>query len=106
MSTVPFNPDGWLDVATIILVALIAAVPSWLAHRNTQLTRDIKAQVVNGHKDAPPMRADLDRAIAAIDALASDIRLLRKDLMAEEEHRRLQISDLRSELEHRTGRHH
>jgi hypothetical protein len=33
------------------------------------------------------------------------VRRLRKDLMAEEDHRRLQISDLRDELDHRTGRH-
>lgn len=102
----PYNPDGWLDGAILLALALITAVPSWMAHRNHKLAQDIKAQVVNGHKDAPPMRADLDRAIAAIDALANDVRLLRRDLMAEEEHRRVQINDLRAEVQHRTkGRH-
>lgn len=103
MNTIP-DPENWLDVVTILAVALIAAVPSWLAHRNHQSIRDIKDQVVNGHKDAPPLRADLDRAIAAINDLADDVRGLRKDLMAEEHHRRLQISDLRDELDHRTGK--
>jgi len=102
MNTIP-DPENWLDVFTILAVALIAAVPSWLAHKNHKVVKDIKDQVVNGHEN--PMRFDLDRAIAAIDALGEDVRRLRKDLMAEEDHRRLQISDLRDELDHRTGRH-
>jgi hypothetical protein len=103
VTTVPFQPDDWMDVFTILAVALIAAVPSWLAHRNHKVVKDIKNQVVNGHEN--PMRFDLDRAIDAISALGEDVRRLRKDLMAEEDHRRLQISDLRDELDHRTGRH-
>lgn len=102
MNTIP-DPENWLDVFTILAVALIAAVPSWLAHRNHKVVKDIKNQVVNGHEN--PMRFDLDRAIDAISALGEDVRRLRKDLMAEEDHRRLQISDLRDELDHRTGRH-
>jgi len=102
MQTIP-DPENWMDVLTILAVALIAAVPSWLAHKNHKVVKDIKDQVVNGHEN--PMRFDLDRAIAAIDALGEDVRRLRKDLMAEEDHRRLQISDLRDELDHRTGRH-
>lgn len=102
MNTIP-DPENLLDVITILAVALIAAVPSWLAARNHKVVKDIKDQVVNGHEN--PMRFDLDRAIAAIDALGEDVRLLRKDLMAEENHRRLQITDLREELDHRTGKH-
>ena len=30
MNTIP-NPDDWMDVITIIAVALIAGVPSWFA---------------------------------------------------------------------------
>lgn len=101
MNTIP-DPENWLDVVTILAVALIAAVPSWLAHRNHKVVKDIKDQVVNGHEQ--PMRFDLDRAISAIADLADDVRNLRKDLMAEEDHRRVQISDLRDEIEHRTGK--
>jgi hypothetical protein len=100
----PFNPDNWMDVFTILAVALIAAVPSWLAHRNHKVVKEIKGQVVNGHADTN-LRNDVDRAIAAITDLAQDVRNLRKSLMDEESHRRLQISDLRDELDHRTGRH-
>lgn len=101
MTTIP-DPENWLDVFTILMVALIAAVQSWLTHRNHKTIRDIKDQVVNGHEN--PMRFDLDRAISAISDLADDVRNLRKDLMAEEDHRRVQISDLRDEIEHRTGK--
>lgn len=101
MNTIP-NPDNWMDVFTIIAVALIAAVPSWLTYKNHKVVKDIKNQVVNGHEN--PMRFDLDQAISAIADLADDVRNLRKDLMAEENHRRLQISDLRDEIEHRTGK--
>lgn len=103
MNAIP-DPENWLDVVTILAVALIAAVPSWLAARNHKVVKDIKDQVVNGHEQ--PMRFDLDRAIDAINALGDDLRRLRKDLMAEEDHRRLQIADLREELDHRTGKHH
>lgn len=102
MNTIP-DPENWIDVVTILAVALIAAVPSWLAARNHKVVKDIKDQVVNGHEQ--PMRFDLDRAIDAINALGDDLRRLRKDLMAEEDHRRLQIADLREELDHRTGKH-
>jgi hypothetical protein len=102
VNTIP-NPDNWMDVFTILAVALIAAVPSWLAHRNHKVVRDIKDQVVNGHEK--PMRFDLDRISEAVENVAEDVRRLRKDLMDEEKHRRLQISDLREELDHRTGRH-
>jgi hypothetical protein len=105
MNSIGFNPDSWLDVATIIAVAIIAAVPSWLAHRNHKVVNEIRGQVVNGHKDAPPLRDDLDKVIAALNDLSHDMRALKTDLMAESDHRRLQISDLRDELDHRDRRH-
>lgn len=101
MNTIP-DPENWLDVVTILAVALIAAVPSWLAHRNHKVVKDIKDQVVNGHEN--PMRFDLDRVIAAVDSLTEDVRHLRKDLMQEEDHRRVQIADLRDEIDHQRGK--
>lgn len=99
----PYNPDGWLDAGVLIALALIAAVPSWLAHRNHQLAKDIKEQVKNQH--ATNLRDDIDRAIHAVEALAHDVRTLRTDLMAEGDHRRRAVDELYSELDHRTGRH-
>lgn len=100
--------NDWLDLAAnayigLVLIA-VAAVPSWLAARNHRSIRDIKDQVVNGHADTN-LRNDIDKALQAIESLAQDVRGLRRDQMAEEEHRRLQVADLRSELDHRTGKH-
>ena len=103
MNTIP-DPENWLDVITILSVALIAAVPSWLAHRNHQLSKDIKEQVKNAH--GTNLRDDIDRAIHAVEALAHDVRNLRSDLMAEGDHRRRAVDELYHELDHRTGRHH
>lgn len=96
MNTIP-DPENWLDVFTILMVALIAAVPSWLAHRNHKTINDIKSQVVNGHES--PMRSDLDKAIAAIEALANDIKNLRADVAMEESRRRSQIEDLAGDVD-------
>lgn len=96
MNTIP-DPENLLDVFTILAVAVIAAIPSWLAARNHKTIRDIKNQVVNGHTE--PLRSDLDKAIAAIQALANDVTGLRKDLAMEEDRRRTQISDLADDVD-------
>ena len=104
MNTIP-NPDSFLDVFTILAVALIAAVPSWLAARNHRSIKEISGktetiigQVQNWHT-GPPLRADLDRAIAAIEALAQDISGLRADLHEERKSRTAQVEDLRSDVD-------
>lgn len=103
------DAENWIDILDHIWIGLVvivaAVVPSVFAARNHRGIRDIKDQVVNGHKDAPPMRADLDRAIQAIDDLGTEVRGLRADLLAESAHRRAQIHDLQDEIEHRTGKH-
>ena len=95
-----YNPDNLLDVLDHLILALtgigVVAIPSWLSARNHKSLRDIKDQVVNGHSS--PMRADLDRAIAAIEALAQDVRAIRHDLHEEEERRRDHIAELRDEV--------
>ena len=93
--------NDWLDLVAnawigVVLIA-VAAVPSALAARNHKTIRDIKDQVVNGHTS--PLRADLDRALAAIEALAVDISGLRQELLMEETRRRTQISDLASDVD-------
>lgn len=93
--------ENLLDLANNVWIGVVvicaAAVPSWLAHRNHQTIRDIKDQVVNGHTS--PLRADLDKALAAIEALAQDLTGLRKDLAMEEDRRRTQISDLANDVD-------
>jgi len=96
-----YNPDSWMDVVDHLWIGLvfitIAGVPSWFAARNHRSIKDIKAQVVNGHEK--PMREDLDRAISAIEALANDVGRLRHDLSSEEDRRRVQIDELRDDVD-------
>lgn len=100
MNTIP-NPDSWMDVLTILAVAAMASVPSWFAIKAAKSSESVRKQVVNGHADAPPMRADLDRVIAALDRLGSDVQAIRKDLREEEERRRDHVGELREELHRR-----
>lgn len=97
------NPDNWLDLVAyawygLVLIA-IAAVPSALAVKNHKTLAEVHTEVKNSH--ASNLRDDLDRAIAAIDAIGHDVRGLRQDLMAEEDRRRRDVA----ELETRIGRH-
>lgn len=94
-----FNPDSWMDVFTIIASTLLVAVPSYFSVKAHRATEEVKSQVVNGHAGAPPLRADLDRAINAIDALARDVTALRRDLVDEEERRHRNVSELRDEVD-------
>ena len=98
MNTIP-NPDSWMDVATIIVVALIAGLPAWLALRSHKEVRKqgesveaIKGHVVNGHER--PMRADLDALLVAMETLreaVEDERALRRE----------QIHELRADIDSR-----
>lgn len=114
MNTIP-NPDNWMDVATILLVALIAAVPSWLALRSHKAVRDqagavedIKAQVVNGHEGKPALRADIDmirEEIAGIrDELRGGFAALRGDIGEERATRRSEDAAIRDQIARRYPR--
>lgn len=98
-----YDPQDFIDLIDhawygLVLIA-VAAVPSWFAARNHKSLAEVKDQVKNKH--STNLRDDVDRAIAAIDALAHDVRGLRQDLMAEEDRRRRDVAD----LENRIGRH-
>lgn len=99
--------DNWLDLVANawigVVLILVAAVPSWLAARNHKTLQAVKGSVINNH--TTPMREDVDRLSEAIEAMSEDLRGLRRDLLAEEEHRRIQVLDLRNDLDHRTGKH-
>ena len=87
------------DHAIVLVGAiLLATVPGWVtARRNHRGIQDIKDQVVNGHKS--PLRADLDKALNAINSLASDVTALRQDLLVERDSRKSQVDDLRSDVD-------
>ena len=102
-----YNPENWLDLADHLLLVLAAigvvAVPSWLTARgHRDIKRSVGAvadQVINGHADAPPLRADLDRVIDAIDRLSHDVTAIRRDLADEETRRRSHVTELREEMQ-------
>lgn len=98
MNTIP-DPENWLDVLTIIAVALIAAVPAVFAAKAHKTSEAVLSQTKNGHQ--VPMRQDLDRVIAAIEALSHDVTAIRRDLAAEEDRRRNHVAELREEVHRR-----
>ena len=98
-----FNPDGWMDVFTILAASAMVAVPSWFAARNHKGIEAVKAQVQNAH--STNLRDDVDRAINAVEQLAHDFRGLRQDLAAEEDRRRNQVADLEQRLTQVSRRH-
>jgi hypothetical protein len=99
----PINVDSWMDIIANLWVGIVvmamAIIPGYMtARKNHKGIKEIRDQVVNGHADAPPLRTDLDRVIASIDALAKDVTGLRRDLADEENRRRDHIAELRDEV--------
>ena len=86
-----------MDVITIIVVALIVAIPSLLSMRNHRSITEVRDQVKNAH--STNLRDDLDRAITAIEALAQDLAGLRHDLLTERDSRKAQVDDLRGDVD-------
>lgn len=99
----PADASNWMDVidhvAVILGAILLAAVPSWFSMRNHKGITEVKNQVKNAH--STNLRDDLDRAINGVEALSTDVRGLRQDLVMEEERRRTQIAELREEIDRR-----
>lgn len=103
---------SWIDILDHFLIGLFllgaAVIPSLLTLRNHKSIKNettvIREQLVNGHKS--PLRADMDRALEAIEALTQNINGLRHDLLAERDSRKAQVEDLRTEVDNmrrRTG---
>ena len=93
--------NDWLDLVANAWIGIVvisaAAVPSFLAARNHRSIAAIRDNVQNGH--TTPMRQDLDKALAAIEALAHEVSGLRQDLALEETRRRSQITDLANDVD-------
>lgn len=106
------NVDHWMDLLSnlwvgIVLIA-VAAVPAFISAKNSRGIKSIQNQVVNGHKDAPNLREDLDKVISClaensvkVDLISNGLNGLRDELMYEEERRRSSIVELRSDLDRR-----
>jgi hypothetical protein len=105
----PINVDSWLDIIANLWVGMVvlglAIIPGYMtAKKNQKGITEIRNQVVNGHANSPPLRTDLDRVIASLDALAKDVTAIRRDLADEENRRRDQIAELRDEVNRKLGR--
>ena len=99
------DASTWIDILDHFLIGIFvlgaAVVPSLLTLRNHRSIKSettvIKEQLVNGHKS--PLRADMDRALEAIEALSQNVMALRHDLLAERDSRKAQVEDLRTEVD-------
>lgn len=61
MEILPWNPDSWMDVVALLVVAAPGIIGAIVAMLNRRDGKAIKGQVVNGHTD--PLRSDLDRVL-------------------------------------------
>lgn len=86
------------DHAIVLIGAIIlAAIPGWVsARRNYKAIKEV-SDSVNNRPTA--LRDDLDRAIAAINALATDVTALREDLHVERQARKTQVEDLSDSID-------
>lgn len=104
--------NSWMDVignfwVGFVLIA-VAAVPVIFSAKNARGIKSIQDQVVNGHKDAPNLREDLDKVIRAlvdnskkVDAISHGLTSLREELIQEEGRRRSSVHELREDFDRR-----
>jgi hypothetical protein len=104
--------ENWMDLFSNLWVGLVliavAAVPAIISAKNAKGIKSIKDQVVNGHKESPNLREDLDKVIAClaensvkVDLISNGLNGLRDELVYEEERRRSSIVELRADLDRR-----
>jgi len=103
----PINVDSWLDIVANLWIGLVvlalAVIPGYMAARkNHKGIIQIRDSVVNGHADQP-LRTDLDRVLASLDALAHDVRNLRHDISEEQQLRREVIAEMRDDFNRKLG---
>jgi hypothetical protein len=103
----PADASNFLDLFDHFIVVagaiLLAAVPSWFAHRNHKDLKEVVYQTKNQHDTN--LRDDVDRAIDAIEKLGQDFRGMRQDLAAEENRRRSEVAELERRLTAMSRRH-
>lgn len=98
-----YNPEDWTDLLGLIIIAVAfvgaASVPVWLQRRSSAKTDakldGIRSQVQNGHTE--PLRADIDRIIAAQADLVAEQRAQRVEAREEHRQHRADIKDIRDD---------
>jgi len=97
-----FNPDSWMDVAVIVLWAILAVlVPSWFAARAHKVAVKLDKSVSNGHSS--PLREDVDDIRATLGHIRTDIHSVKSELGDIRHELREERRD-RLDLEHRFER--
>lgn len=110
MNTNFADVNDWLDLVSNVWVGLVliavAAIPAFISAKNSRGIKRIQDQVVNGHKDAPPLREDLDKVIAQlsetgkkVDLISADLTSLRYELSREEGRREVSDKELRDDFD-------
>jgi len=103
----PADASNFLDLFDHFIVVagaiLLAAIPSWFAHRNHKDLKEVVYQTKNQHDTN--LRDDVDRAINAVEQLGQDFRGMRQDLAAEENRRRTEVAELERRLTAMGRRH-
>lgn len=87
----PWNPDSWMDVAALVILALIttggATLTTVVARRHGKTLGAIENQVTNDHPDKPNLRDDIDKLTALVtegfSETRKDIHGLREEMRTE-----------------------
>lgn len=85
----PFNPDSWMDVILLVLIALIgtagATIPAVMSRRHGKTLGAIEDQVSNAHETN--LRDDIDQLNQLVregfSETRKDVRELREELRTE-----------------------
>ena len=85
----PFNPDSWMDVVLLVIIALIgmasATIPAVMARRHGKTLGAIEEQVTNEH--STNLRDDIDRISRLVaegfSETRRDVRELREEMRTE-----------------------
>lgn len=102
--------NDWMDLVGNVWIGLVliavAAIPAFISAKNSRGIKRIQDQVVNGHKDAPPLREDLDKVIvqlsetaAKVDSISADLTSMRLELSREEGRREVSDKELRDDFD-------
>ncbi|MEC4616173.1 DUF2746 domain-containing protein [Tsukamurella tyrosinosolvens] len=68
MNGVPFNPDSWMDIVAILIVAVTSTIGAIAGVRGHRAAKQANEQVSNSHRTN--LRDDLDAVGAKVDDLA------------------------------------
>lgn len=112
------DANNWIDLVDHVWIGLVwiatVTIPALIALKGTRKgLKKITDQVVNGHEDAPPLRADVNKVIARqsdvikhqnelsekVDLLIVGVADLREGLLDEEARHRSSVREMRDDFD-------